>query len=90
MQWYDDELKIQNTINPSHKSHSALDKYPTMHNFVAHVHISVTKLCIMGYGTAAFSDLCNRSIEYNMVKIPTVIMISSGPKQFVVNIGITW
>ena len=40
-------------IDLSHKSHNAPDKYPTMHHFVTemctHVHISVTKWCIMGY-----------------------------------------
>ena len=36
------------TIDPSHKSHNALDKFPTMHNSVTemctHVHISATKM----------------------------------------------
>ena len=45
---------------PSHKSHNALDKYPTMHNFVTemytHVHISVTKWCIAGHGMGACRD----------------------------------
>ena len=27
-----------------------------------HVHISITKLCIVGYGTGAFWDLCSRSM----------------------------
>ena len=40
-------------IDLSHKSHNALDKYPTMHHCVTEmctfVHISVTKWCIMGY-----------------------------------------
>ena len=39
-------------IDPFHKSQNASDKYPTVHQFVAemcaHVHISVTKLCILG------------------------------------------
>ena len=47
--------------DPSHKSHDAPDKYPTMHHFVTEmctgVHISVTKWCIMGYGTGALWDL---------------------------------
>ena len=38
--------------DPFHKSHNALDEYPTMHHFVTemcmHMHISVTKWCIMG------------------------------------------
>ena len=46
-------------IDPSHKAHNASD-YPTMHHFVTemctHVHISVTKCCIMGYGTAKISS----------------------------------
>ena len=44
-------------IAPSHKSHNASDKYPIMHLFVkemcTHVHISVTKLCIVAYRTGA-------------------------------------
>ena len=47
-------------IDPSHKSHNALENYPTMHNFVTemctHVHISVTNWCIVGYGTGALWD----------------------------------
>ena len=46
----------------SHKSHNASNKYHTMHPFATemctHVHISVTKWCIMGYGTGALWDLC--------------------------------
>ena len=53
--------------NPSRKSHNALDKYPTIHYFVTemctHVHISVTKWCIVGYGTDAFWHLCDKSIS---------------------------
>ena len=45
---------------PFHKSHNASDKYPTMHHFVTEmctcVHISVTKWCIVGYGTGALWD----------------------------------
>ena len=62
------ELKHHGAMNdtnihqwPYHKSHNALDKYPTMHNFVTemctHVHISVTKWCIVWYGTGALWDL---------------------------------
>ena len=44
-------------IDPSHKSHNALNKYPIMHYFVTemctHVYISVTKWCIVGYGNGA-------------------------------------
>ena len=56
-----------NTIVPAHKSHIASDKYPTMHHFVTemctHVHISVTKWCIVGYGTGALWDLCSQPID---------------------------
>ena len=41
--------------SPSHKSHNASNKHHTMHHFVTemciHGHISVTKWCIVGYGT---------------------------------------
>ena len=44
--------------DPSHRSHNVLDQYPTMHHFVTemctHVHISVTKWCIVGYGIGAW------------------------------------
>ena len=54
------------TIDPSHKFHNASDKYPKMHHFVTvmwtHVHISVTKWCIMGYGTDALWGLWDWSI----------------------------
>ena len=57
-------------IDPSHKSHNASDKYPTMQHFVTemctHVHISVTKCCIMGYDTDAFWDLWNRAIDMRL------------------------
>ena len=55
------------TIDTSHKSQNASDKYPTMHHFITemctHVHISVIKCCIVGYGTDAFWDLWDRSID---------------------------
>ena len=71
--WWEEGLLITHIPNsmiyhryPSHKSHNASDKYPTMHHFVTemctHVHISVTKGCIVGHGTGALWDLCNRSI----------------------------
>ena len=54
------------TINPSHKSHNALDKYPRMHHFVTemctNVHISVTKWCIMKYQIGELWDICNEFI----------------------------
>ena len=41
-------------IDPSQKSQDGSDKYPTIHHFVpeiyTHVHISVTKWCVVGYG----------------------------------------
>ena len=49
------------TIDPSHKSHNASNKYPTMHHFVTemctHVHIVVTKWCIVGHGIGALWDM---------------------------------
>ena len=52
------------SIDSYPKHHNAPDKYPTMHHFVTemctHVHISVTKRCIVGYGTGTpweFLDL---------------------------------
>ena len=61
-------------IDPSHKSHNALDTYPLMHHFVTeictHVHISVTKWWIVWYGTGALWDFCNRSIA-DVVSYPT-------------------
>ena len=48
-------------LDPSHKSYNASEKCPTMHRFVTemctHVHISVTKWCIVGYTTGALWDL---------------------------------
>ena len=44
-----------------------------MHHFVTqmctNVHISVTKWCIVGYGTGALWDLCNRSVGPNGTNI---------------------
>ena len=55
-------------IYPSNKSHNPLGKYPTMHHFVTemctHVHISVTKWCIVGYLHHTLWDLCNRSTGF--------------------------
>ena len=63
--WYSSTL-VHTTTDPFHKPHNALDKYPTMYHFVTemctYVHISVTKWCIVGYGTGALWDLCSRSI----------------------------
>ena len=54
-----------NVIDPLHKSHNALDRYPTMHHYVTEMSICahfVTKWCIVGYGTGALWDLYNRFI----------------------------
>ena len=59
------------SIDPSHKSHNAIDKYHTMHLLC--VHISATKWCIVVYGTAALWYLCKRSIYlvfYGRSRIP--------------------
>ena len=53
-------------IDPSRKSHNASDKYPTNDNATfcnRNVHISVTKCCIVGYGTSALQDLSNKHIN---------------------------
>ena len=56
------------SIDPDHKSHNVSDRYPTMHHLVTemctYVHISVTKWCIVGYGTGALWNLCDRSIRH--------------------------
>ena len=50
-------------IDPSHKSRNALGKYPTMHHLVTEMcTLSVTKWCMVGCGTGAIWDLCNKSI----------------------------
>ena len=58
---------VLSPLDPSHKSNHASDKYPTLHHFVTEmctsVHISVTKWCIVGYGTGVLWDLCNRTID---------------------------
>ena len=55
-------------LDPSHRSHNALVKYPTMHYYVieicTHVHISVVIWCTEGYGTGTLWDLCNRSVKF--------------------------
>ena len=57
------------SIDPSNKHQNAWDKYPIMHHFVTemctHVHISATKCCIVEYGTGAFWDLGDGSIDTN-------------------------
>ena len=60
-------------IDPSHKSHNALDRYPTVQHFVTemctHVHISVTKCCIVGHGSVALWDLCDDLIAICRLRI---------------------
>ena len=72
MMLYDIHLR---TIEPSHKSHNSSDKYPTMHCFVTemgvYVHISVTKWCIVGYGTSVLWDMWDRSNRLEILKIST-------------------
>ena len=59
-------LSLVHVKDPYHKSQNASVAYPTMHYFVTemctHVHISVTKCCIVGYATDAFWDLWDGSI----------------------------
>ena len=57
---------------PSHESHNTLDKYPIMHHFLTemctHVHISVTKWCIVRYGTGALWDLWDWPAQVTGIK----------------------
>ena len=61
-----DEL-LMTSIDPFHISHNAPVPYPIIHHFVAemctHVHISVTKGCIVGYLSDALWDLWNGSVK---------------------------
>ena len=51
------------------------DRYPTMHHFVTEmctsVHISVTKWCIVGYGTGALWYFDNRSNDLSFLEYST-------------------
>ena len=59
------------SVDPSHVSHYASHKYPTMHYLATE---SVTKWCIMDYGTRALWDLCNRSTRvYCKVAITVLV-----------------
>ena len=49
--------EIVKWIDPSHKSHNALDIYNTVHHFVI-------KWNIVAYGSGALWDLCNRSVNH--------------------------
>ena len=56
---FDEDMSDERySMDPSNKFHNALDEYPTMHHFATqmctHVHISVTKWCIVGYLCNAF------------------------------------
>ena len=65
---YPNRVPHRRRIEPSHKAHSAWDKYPIMHHFVPetciHVHIAFTKWSIVGNGTSALWDLRIKSIAY--------------------------
>ena len=54
------------SIDPSHKTHNALDKYLTMHHFITemciYMHISAFLLKMVHCGAGASWDLCNISI----------------------------
>ena len=71
--WWHDVTRSQgisshgiDPIDQSHKSHNAPVPYPKMHHFVTemctHVHISVTKWCIVGYWADALWNLWDWSI----------------------------
>ena len=66
-------------IDLLHKSHNAPVPYPTMPHFVTemctHVHISVTKWCIMGYLSNALWDLWDGSIECFERVLPFLLQI---------------
>ena len=52
-------------------------KYPTIHHFNRNctgVHISVTKWCIVGYGTGALWDLWNWSIRFSLANVSCHIL----------------
>ena len=57
---------LSGVIDPFHKSQNASVLYPTMQHFITemctHVHISVTKCCIVGYLSDALWDLWDGSI----------------------------
>ena len=59
-------------IDPFYKFHNVSDIYPTMHHFVpeklqtcAHF---CNKWCVVGYGTGALWDLCDRSIVHRCAR----------------------
>ena len=75
-------------MDPCHKSNTALDKYPTINHFVrercTHVQLSVTKWCIVGYGTGALWDLCKMYINrYQVIIIPCCLDYHSWPKRHI-------
>ena len=69
-----------------HGSHNALDRYPTVQYFehCAHVHISVTNCCVVGYITDALWDVCNRSIIWlrRCLARPNCVRPPAGKKQW--------
>ena len=60
-------------IKQSHKSRKALDKHPTLHDFVTemctHVHICVTKPCIMGYWTGVCEMDLLRWVHWGLLHV---------------------
>ena len=82
--------KTHLALDPSHKSHNALDRYPMMHHFVTemctHVHVSVTKWCIGGYGTDILWDLHTRSKKW----FGAMISHTWGPSSFSTLVHSRW
>ena len=71
-------------IDPSHKSHNASDKYPTMHHFVTemctHAHFCYKMLhCGIRHSTGAFWDLWDCSI---VLAHPVIIYGRTSPLLF--------
>ena len=66
--------------DPSHKSHNAFDKYPTIHHFVTEMHMwtfllqngalwDMGLVCIVGKVTSALWDLCNSPISHQVANL---------------------
>ena len=86
---YPIQRRIYPSTDPSNKSHNAWDKYLAMRYFVTemytHVHIFVTKWCIVGQETVALWYSCTRSIrrnEYNPSRRPFWVTSSGKLKWF--------
>ena len=62
-------------LNPSHKPHNALHKYPTVPHFVTemctHLHISVTAWWIVGYGNGALGRFIQEVYRTNACQVHT-------------------